>query len=128
MYGTWWGGVCRCVVEVSELLFGERPITEGVVAKRILAGERVLPEVVIAREEMEGGVDVVTLLTTVTKGAIFSSKRVAREMIAAGGVHINRERIVSNCLLADLPAWMGGRCFLVKKGKKKHFLIRCKEQ
>lgn len=115
--------------EATTLLFGNQPITqEGshlseATLLEALAG---VPRINISQGDLTATQDILELLTTTTQGAIFNSKRAAREMISAGAVRINKVKMrEATQSLTTLPTWMDGRYFLVQKGKKNYYLICC---
>lgn len=62
------------------------------------------------------------LLTTLTGGRICPSKRLARELIQAGAIRLNKQVITRP--EAPLPTeWLFGRYLLLQKGKKSYYLI-----
>ena len=65
----------------------------------------------------------VTLLSDTTTNKIFPSKGEAKKMIQAGGVSINREKVVSaETLVAEMPL-LAEKYLVVQKGKKNYFLV-----
>ena len=114
-------------LEATTLLFGDQPITQQgsrLTEKTLLEALAGLPQIKVSQGDLAATQDILALLTTTTQGAIFNSKRAAREMIGAGAVRINKLKMRDATQpLSAIPAWMGGRYFLVQKGKKNYYLI-----
>ncbi|MEM7361408.1 MAG: tyrosine--tRNA ligase [Bacteroidota bacterium] len=116
-------------LHATEFLFGQQAfdLSDGqMTEKTFLEALAGVATVNVSSGEMEKASDVLTLLTATTQGAIFQSKREAREMIGAGAVRVNKVKVhTPDQLLEPLPRWFDGRYLLVQKGKKNYYLICC---
>ncbi|HKZ68136.1 MAG TPA: tyrosine--tRNA ligase [Chitinophagaceae bacterium] len=74
-----------------------------------------------AKDKIESGIDVVSLLTD---AGIFSSKGESRKMIQGGGVSINRKKVDSIQFTVDGGLLLHKKYLLVQKGKKNYYLIK----
>jgi tyrosyl-tRNA synthetase len=111
-------------VKASSILFGNS-VTEdlqGLDEDTLLAVFEGVPQVTINRSTLESCVTVTDLLSEVTKSVIFPSKGEARKMIQAGGVSINKTKLVD---VNEKPEFtlLQNKYLLAQKGKKNYFLI-----
>jgi len=74
----------------------------------------------VAKDKLETGIDVVTLLA---ETGILSSKGEARKMVQGGGISINRKK-VEGILLVNNSMLLHGKYILIQKGKKNYYLIQ----
>ncbi len=81
-----------------------------------------VPKSMITKSEFNNCANVTDLLSELTKKEIFPSKGEARKMIAAGGVSINKEKIIDANSKPSLEL-IQNRYLLAQKGKKNYFLI-----
>jgi tyrosyl-tRNA synthetase len=81
-----------------------------------------VPQIKIPISVLATGTDLTDLLTTLTQGLIFSSKREVRTMIQEGGVSINKEKILDPTYQLPYPL-IKDKYLLVQKGKKNYYLI-----
>ena len=89
-------------------------------AEQIEQGFQDVPSFDIKREE----VGLVELLVDET--SIEASRRQAREDIKNGAISINGERVTDVSYTVDPKASFGGRFMVVRRGKKKYFLVHFK--
>ena len=109
------------VVKASEILFGGGPsealhTLDEKLFLSMLAG---VPKVTIDPTYTDS---LVSLLSYGTQSRIFSSKRIAREVITAGGIRLNKVQRDDPNKLPPLD-WLFGKYILVQKGKKHFFII-----
>jgi len=74
----------------------------------------------VAKDRLESGIDVVTLLA---ETGILSSKGEARKMVQGGGISINRKK-VEGILTVNNSMLLHGKYILIQKGKKNYYLIQ----
>jgi tyrosyl-tRNA synthetase len=70
---------------------------------------------------LETGINVVELLAD--KTGIFSSRGQARELIKAGGVSINKEKMNDAEMSISAIQLINGRYIIAQKGKKNYYLL-----
>lgn len=109
------------VVKASEILFGAGPsealrTLDEKLFLNMLAG---VPKVTIDQNHTDS---LTSLLSYGTHSRIFSSKRIAREVITAGGIRLNKVQLRDPNTLPSLD-WLFGKYILVQKGKKHFFII-----
>ena len=115
----------EAAIAASEILFGKggdlaalQALNESTLLD-VFAG---VPRLVVPRAEAES-LNVATLLSDATGQQVFPSKSEARKLIQAGGVSINREKVVSpDAPVAGLPL-LHGQYLVVQKGKKNYYLV-----
>ena len=115
----------EAAIAASEILFGKggdlaalQALNESTLLD-VFAG---VPRLVVPRAEAES-LNVATLLSDTTGQQVFPSKSEARKLIQAGGVSINREKVVSSdAPVAGLPL-LHGQYLVVQKGKKNYYLV-----
>ena len=115
----------EAAIAASEILFGKggdlaalQALNESTLLD-VFAG---VPRLVVPRAEAES-LNVATLLSDATGQQVFPSKSEARKLIQAGGVSINREKVVSSdAPVAGLPL-LHGQYLVVQKGKKNYYLV-----
>ncbi|AWG24958.1 tyrosine--tRNA ligase [Flavobacterium kingsejongi] len=80
-----------------------------------------VPQAEIARADVDGGLDIVTLLNE--KSGFLKSNGEARRALAENSISVNREKITEEFKLSanDL---INDRFILLQKGKKNYFVIR----
>ncbi|GAC1589118.1 MAG: tyrosine--tRNA ligase [Hymenobacter sp.] len=114
----------EAAVAASEVLFGKgdfaalQALDEATLLD-VFAG---VPHLHLLRTDLTLA-SAVTLLSDVTLHKIFPSKGEARKMIQAGGVSINREKVVSEDFPVAEMALLLGKYLVVQKGKKNYFLL-----
>jgi tyrosyl-tRNA synthetase len=111
-------------VKASNLLFGQATQTDllALSEQDFLTVFASIPQISIPVEQLAAVEDITDLLTHVTQGVIFPSKREARRMIEEGGVSINKEKVTDPYQkLACQP--IKDKYLVVQKGKKNYFLI-----
>lgn len=64
----------------------------------------------------------VKLIDLLVENQICSSKREAREMLAAGAVSINNEKMIDENAVINNSVAIDGKVIVIRKGKKKQFL------
>ncbi|MEO8759541.1 MAG: tyrosine--tRNA ligase [Bacteroidia bacterium] len=81
-----------------------------------------VPQFEIEKHLIEGGVQLIDLMSVHT--SIFPSKGEARKMLQAGGVSINKEKILVVETATDKNQLINDKYILIQKGKKNYFLIK----
>ena len=113
----------NAAVEASGILFGNS--TSEAFAS--LSEETFLdifdgvPQFIIAKSELETGLGLVEMM--VEKTQIFPSKGEARKMIVAGGVSINKEKLMDVEAQVNADQLINNKYLIAQKGKKNYFLI-----
>ncbi|MEI6880042.1 MAG: tyrosine--tRNA ligase [Bacteroidota bacterium] len=113
----------NAAVEASGILFGNS--TSEAFAS--LSEETFLdifdgvPQFTIAKSELETGLGLVEMMAEKTQ--IFPSKGEARKMIAAGGVSINKEKLIDVEAQVNAAQLINNKYLIAQKGKKNYFLI-----
>ena len=80
-----------------------------------------VPRFSVPKMSLESGRPLVALLVEDT--TIFPSRGQAREMISAGGVSMNKHKIIDENEVVTQEKLLCGRFILVQKGKKNYYLI-----
>ncbi len=83
-----------------------------------------IPQFTIKKEEIEAGIDALTLFADCTK--IFTSKGECKKMIDGGGVSVNREKVTNNGKIFTISDLINSQFLIVQKGKKNYFLVNVK--
>jgi tyrosyl-tRNA synthetase len=113
----------HAAVEASDILFKGTVADLGNLSEKIfLEIFEGVPQFEIEKHLVEGGLDLVALLTEYT--TIFPSKSEARKMLQAGGVSINKEKVQVIETLIDKNVLINDKYILIQKGKKNYFLIK----
>lgn len=99
--------------QISEVLFGGD--LTGLTAEDILDGMKMVPNF-----KVEPNMTLIDLLTTT---GICSSKREARELLTANAISLNNKKYTEESLVIDKSFAIDGRVIVVRKGKKKQYLI-----
>lgn len=81
-----------------------------------------IPHFTVDKNELQTGIDVLTLLAERTK--IFTSKGESKKMIDGGGVSVNRIKITDNSKVFTPTDLINQQFLVVQKGKKNYFLIK----
>ena len=124
----------NAAVEASDILFkGTVSDLEKLSEKMFLEIFEGVPQFEVDKHLIEGGVQLIYLLSTYT--TMFSSKGEARKMLEAGGVSVNKEKIViPPGIITKIEDFQQSRVtaknlindkyILIQKGKKNYFLIK----
>ena len=99
-------------VKISEALFGGS--LEGLSAEDIMLGMKQVPSV-----EVEEGSKLIDMLVD---KQICSSKREAREMLSAGAISINNEKLEDENTIINKDMAIDKKILVIRKGKKKQFI------
>ena len=99
-------------MQISEALFGGD--LQGLSADDILLAAKQVPNVKVEEGQ--------TLIDLLVNNKICSSRREAREMLAAGAISINNERHSDENEVMDSSKAIDGRVFIIRKGKKKQYI------
>ena len=110
-------------VDASNILFGNSTSKsfETMNEKTFLDVFEGVSQFKISKNDIENGIGFVELLTEQTQ--IFPYKGVARKMISAGGVSINKEKNMDVEIKINAAHLINNKYIIVQKGKKNHFLI-----
>jgi tyrosyl-tRNA synthetase len=113
-------------VEASNILFGKA--TKDSLLKideaTLLSVFEGVPHFEIFRQDIEAGIDVVTLCTE--KAPVFASKGEMRKLVAGGGFSINKEKVSDIASTVNSDTLLDGKYILAQKGKKNYFLLIAK--
>src|SRR5687767_15380211 len=111
-------------VKASNILFGNSTTEElqSLNEDTLLAVFEGVPQVTISKTEFENCASVVDLLSVVAKNQIFPSKGEARKMLQAGGVSINKQKVVDTNSKPNFSL-LQDKYLLAQKGKKNYYLI-----
>lgn len=111
-------------IKASNILFGNSTTEElqSLDEETLLSVFEGVPQVNIAKAEYENAGSVTDLLSTVSQGAIFSSKGEARKMIQGGGVSLNKAK-VDDANAKPAYTLLQNRYLLAQKGKKNYYLL-----
>jgi len=115
-------------VKASNILFGQSTTEDlqSLDAATLLSVFEGVPQVNISKEAYKQCESVTDLLSVLSEGKIFASKGEARKMIQAGGVSINKIKVMD---ANAKPAFdlLQEKYLLAQKGKKNYFLIDIKK-
>src|SRR3989337_2730410 len=83
-------------IKASNILFGNSTTEElqSLDEETLLAVFEGVPQTTISKSDLENSATVTDLLSVTTNGLVFSSKGEARKMIQAGGVSVNKSKLV----------------------------------
>ena len=114
-------------VKASEILFGNGTSEQlqTLDENTLLAVFEGVPKVEISKEVLNASANITDLLSIETQGIIFPSKGEAKKMIQAGGVSLNKIKIVD---ATEKPSYqlLNEKFLLIQKGKKNYFLVEIK--
>ena len=111
----------EAAIAASQVLFGGGDLAslDEATLLDVFAG---VPHLRVLRNEMTE-LNTTAFLSDFTLHNIFPSKGEARKMIQAGGVSINREKVVSPDAPVAAMQHLAGKYLVVQKGKKTYFLV-----
>jgi tyrosyl-tRNA synthetase len=115
-------------VKASSILFGNS-VTEDLLSldeETILSVMEGVPQTTILKSDLANCATVTDLLSLSTGGSIFPSKGEARKMIQAGGVSINKSKLIDPNQKPDFQL-LRDKFLLAQKGKTNYFLIEVKD-
>lgn len=110
-------------VEASEILFGNaateklKTLSEQLLLD-VMEG---VPQSRVDKNIFQSGAPLLELLTD--KTSIFPSKGEARKMIQAGGVSLNKEKLIDSNQSVMAGHLLSNKYLLIQKGKKNYYLI-----
>ena len=112
-------------VRASNILFGNSTTEElqSLDEETLLAVFEGVPQTTISKSDYENYANVTDLLSVTTNGLVFPSKGEARKMIQAGGVSINKSKIVEANSKVSFNL-LQNKYLLAQKGKKNYYLIK----
>lgn len=114
------------VKQASEVLFSTNALQKlhTLDEQTLLEALADIPKITFTREKLHHTKKLLDLLCDDKSGEkIFSSKKLAKEMIQAGALRVNQVRITNPFHPLDFT-WLWGKYLLVQKGKKHYYLIR----
>lgn len=111
-------------VAASNILFGNSTTAElqSLDEDTLLSVLEGVPQVAVPKEAFENCANVVDLLSVVAQNVIFPSKGEARKMVQAGGVSINKQKVVDANARPDFHL-LQNKYLLAQKGKKNYYLM-----
>jgi len=111
-------------IKASSILFGNSTADEllSLDESLLLAAFEGVPQKTIARPAYESCASVTDLLSVATDGLVFPSKGEARKMIQAGGVSVNKTKVLD---ANGKPAFqlLRDKYLIAQKGKKNYYLL-----
>ena len=108
-------------IEASRILFGNdtenalRSLTE----KQFLQIMEGVPQFSVSQSQLTEQ----DLTTILVYGEVFKSKGEARKMITAGGVSLNKAKVLDEGMKIDSSLLLSNKYLLIQKGKKNYFLL-----
>lgn len=110
-------------VEASEILFGKATSDsiKFINEQTLLDVFEGVPKSSIFKSELEQGINIVELLAD--KSGLFPSRGQARELIKAGGVSINKEKVTDAETLISTKYLIADKYIIAQKGKKNYHLL-----
>ncbi len=110
-------------VQSSQILFSNETaeILKQLNEEELLQVMEGVPTVEYSKQNLEGGVDIVSLLAD-TK--VLASKGEAKKMLLAGGININKVRVDNTEFKIDNSQLLNEKYLLVQKGKKNYWLVK----
>lgn len=110
-------------VKASEILFGNATteILQSLNEEQLLQVMEGVPSIEISRETLTEGYDLVSFLADTQ---IFPSKGEARKMWQAGGLSLNKSKILNEKATVALGDLLQDKYLLVQKGKKNYYLVK----
>jgi tyrosyl-tRNA synthetase len=111
-------------VEAAQILFGKgtaeslKKLSED----DLMAVFEGVPQFDVSRAELDKGINILDLLAVRT--SVFPSKGEARRMIKAGGVSINKERLVNTEETVSAKVLLNNKYILIQRGKKNYFFLK----
>ena len=116
----------EAAVAASGILFGQGTKEQLQILDEatLLAVFEGVPQFEISQDKLASGIKVIDLLTE--EAAVFPSKGELRKLITAGGLSVNKEKVVSPEDIFSSEQLIAGRYLLVQRGKKSYYLIIAK--
>ncbi|MFM9945635.1 MAG: tyrosine--tRNA ligase [Bacteroidia bacterium] len=110
-------------MEASEILFGKATSDsfKFIDEQTLLDVFEGVPQSVISKSELEQGLNVVEFLTD--KTGVFSSRGQARELIKAGGISINKEKVMDAEFVISFAHIINNKYIIAQKGKRNYWLV-----
>ncbi len=114
-------------VRASEVLFGkeEKGAFASLDEEAFLGSLEGIPTITLSEGQISESPSLVDLLSHGTGQVVCGSRREAREIIAAGGLRLNRVKVSpEEGGRAPALSWLYDRYILVRKGKKNFYLVK----
>ncbi len=113
--------------EVITFLHGEEEYEKALHISEVLFSGNIKE---LSLEEIEDGlkdvpnfqVKPMTLIDMLVENGIASSRREAREFLAAGSISINGEKVTEEAMMIEKSMAIDGKVLVVRKGKKKYYM------
>lgn len=115
----------QLAIKASNILFGNST-TEDLLSldeDTLLSVFEGVPQTIITKSAFDTCTSAIDLLSDVSNQIVFTSKGEARRMIQAGGVSINKTKLLDGNAKPDFNL-LQNKYLLAQKGKKNYFLIR----
>ncbi|PIP54381.1 MAG: tyrosine--tRNA ligase [Bacteroidetes bacterium CG23_combo_of_CG06-09_8_20_14_all_32_9] len=109
-------------VDASQILFGKgtKEMLKKMNETLFLSVFEGVPQFIVDKKDIVQGIILTELLAVKTQ--IFPSKGEARKMIQAGGLSINKEKVIGDITVNSLNL-LNNKFLLVQKGKKNYYLV-----
>ena len=110
------------VLKASDILFGNATteILQSLSEDQLLQVMEGVPTIEISKTAIQEGYDIVSFLA---ETQIFPSKGEARKMLQAGGLSINKSKILIEKTQIDSSDLLKEKYLLIQKGKKNYYLV-----
>lgn len=117
-------GDYETALKASNILFGNSTTEDlqSLDEETLLSVFEGVPQTTISKEDLETCPSVTDLLSVTTKSLVFPSKGEARKMIQAGGVSINKIKVIDPNEKGSFDL-LQNKYLLAQKGKKNYYLI-----
>lgn len=111
-------------LKASEVLYGKATLDtlKSIALDEFAIIFQGVPQTEISREEWGNCPNVTDLISTVTKGEVYSSKGEARRAIQQNAVSVNKQKVTSAELLLSEFSLLQNSFLLISKGKKNHLI------
>lgn len=108
-------------IEASRILFGNdtENLLRSLTEKQFLQIMEGVPQFSVSRSQLAEQ----DLTTILVYGEVFKSKGEARKMITAGGVSLNKAKVLDEAMKIDSSLLLSNKYLLIQKGKKNYFLL-----
>ncbi len=108
-------------VETTQKLFAGQSAPAENLSVEDLEGMEGVVKSEFAKEKIETGIDIVSLLADT---GIFPSKGEARKMVQGGGISLNRKKVDNVQLTVDSSLLLHQKYLLVQKGRRNYYLVK----
>ncbi|MCD0488441.1 tyrosine--tRNA ligase [Pedobacter sp. MC2016-14] len=110
-------------IKTSEFLFGNGSLEffKTLNETQVLEIFEGIPQFEISKAALEEGIDAATLLAE--KSTVLPSKGEAKKLIQAGGIAVNKEKLITPADVINTSHLLNDQFIIVQKGKKNYYLI-----